>query len=101
MGFGSPGHTELSRPSPPDLGSFPLDRQGEFTSAGPASSCGVLKATPGTCRDLMAQYLKCLKSHKAESQACRELSKQYLICRMDKWEHLAAGDVATLTRFAP
>lgn len=29
MGYGSPGLSEYSRPTPPDLGSFPLDRGGE------------------------------------------------------------------------
>ncbi|KAH6660243.1 hypothetical protein BKA67DRAFT_641372 [Truncatella angustata] len=65
--FGSPGGgTITSKPIPPERGSFPLDHDGE-------------------CKDVMVNYLKCLKTVKGQNDpACRELAKNYLGCRMER-----------------
>ena len=65
--FGSPGgRTTLSKPSPPERGSFPLDHEGE-------------------CKSIMTAYLKCIKSAKGiNKDECRMISKGYLQCRMDR-----------------
>lgn len=52
-------------PVPPEKGAFPLDHEGE-------------------CKALIAQYLRCLKTHEYESQGCTHLSKDYLRCRMER-----------------
>lgn len=52
-------------PKPPEKGVFPLDHFGE-------------------CKEVMQEYLGCLKQHGGESQPCRELSKKYLECRMGR-----------------
>ncbi|KXL51642.1 hypothetical protein M433DRAFT_59936 [Acidomyces richmondensis BFW] len=65
--FGSPGGRQVvSKPVPPERGSFPLDHDAE-------------------CQPIMKQYLKCLRNHRGVNEnECRELSKAYLICRMDR-----------------
>ncbi|ORX47015.1 hypothetical protein DM01DRAFT_1327373 [Hesseltinella vesiculosa] len=65
MGFGRPSNTESTSGSPPLLGSFPLDHEGE-------------------CKEFMKTYMQCLRDNKNNNGACRELSKAYLQCRMDK-----------------
>lgn len=64
--FGSPGgRPSLSKPTPPERGSFPLDHDAE-------------------CQSVMKAYLRCIRSHKGvNDDECRELSKGYLQCRMD------------------
>lgn len=65
--FGSPGGRQIiSKPTPPERGSFPLDHEAE-------------------CQPIMKQYLKCLRgSRGVNSEECRELSKNYLQCRMER-----------------
>ncbi|TKX19957.1 cytochrome c oxidase assembly protein COX19 [Elsinoe australis] len=65
--FGSPGgRTQISKPSPPERGSFPLDHDAE-------------------CQPIMKQYLRCLRSHRGiNDNECRMLSKSYLQCRMER-----------------
>jgi len=65
--FGGPGGRQIvSKPSPPERGSFPLDHEAE-------------------CQPLMKQYLRCLRSHRGiNDDECRQLSKGYLQCRMDR-----------------
>ncbi|KAF2484437.1 cytochrome c oxidase assembly protein COX19 [Neohortaea acidophila] len=65
--FGGPGGRQIiSKPVPPERGSFPLDHDAE-------------------CQPLMKEYLKCLRSTRGVNEdACRELSKKYLQCRMDR-----------------
>jgi len=66
--FGSPGGRQsISKPIPPERGSFPLDHDAE-------------------CQPIMKQYLRCLRSHRGvNDDECRMLSKGYLQCRMDRW----------------
>ena len=66
-GFGGPGGRQIvSKPVPPERGSFPLDHDAE-------------------CQHIMKQYLRCIRSNRGVNEdACRELSKGYLQCRMDK-----------------
>ena len=80
--FGSPGgRQQISKPLPPERGSFPLDHDAE-------------------CQPIMKDYLRCLKSHKGvNDNACRVLSKAYLSCRMernlmarDEWGNLGFHD---------
>jgi len=68
-------------PTPPDKGSFPLDREGE-------------------CKTFYAKYMICLIDHNSNSSACRNESKDYLDCRMQKglmtkesWEKLGYADL--------
>ncbi|TKA72033.1 Cytochrome c oxidase assembly protein COX19 [Friedmanniomyces simplex] len=65
--FGGPGGRQIiSKPSPPERGSFPLDHEAE-------------------CQPIMKQYLRCLRSHRGvNDDECRQLSKGYLQCRMDR-----------------
>ncbi|KAI9719862.1 MAG: Cytochrome c oxidase assembly protein cox19 [Chrysothrix sp. TS-e1954] len=65
--FGSPGgRQQMSRPSPPERGSFPLDHDGE-------------------CATFIKEYLTCLKGVRGtNAEECRKLSMNYLECRMDK-----------------
>ncbi|KAH7026349.1 uncharacterized protein B0I36DRAFT_249293 [Microdochium trichocladiopsis] len=65
--FGSPGGSTYSgKPIPPERGSFPLDHDGE-------------------CKDVMKQYLACIKKVKGVNEdQCRNIAKAYLSCRMDK-----------------
>ncbi|KAH9827152.1 Cytochrome c oxidase assembly protein COX19 [Teratosphaeria destructans] len=65
--FGGPGGRQIiSKPIPPERGSFPLDHDAE-------------------CQPIMKQYLRCLRSQRGTpSEECRELSKAYLQCRMDR-----------------
>ncbi|KAF2094879.1 hypothetical protein NA57DRAFT_45613 [Rhizodiscina lignyota] len=66
--FGGPGGSRTTfKPIPPERGSFPLDHDA------------------GECKHIMAQYLKCIRSHRGENdEECRLLSKGYLQCRMDR-----------------
>lgn len=52
-------------PTPPDKGSFPLDREGE-------------------CKQFYAKYMLCMLETKNQASECRQQSKDYLACRMDK-----------------
>jgi len=65
--FGSPGGRQIvSKPNPPERGSFPLDHDAE-------------------CQPIMKRYLKCLRSHRGvNDDECRDLSKSYLQCRMER-----------------
>ncbi|KAK4902014.1 Cytochrome c oxidase assembly protein cox19 [Elasticomyces elasticus] len=65
--FGGPGgRMIISKPSPPERGSFPLDHEAE-------------------CQPIMKQYLRCLRAHRGiNDDECRQLSKGYLQCRMDR-----------------
>ncbi|RMY39230.1 hypothetical protein D0864_16364 [Hortaea werneckii] len=65
--MGSPGGRQVvSKPSPPERGSFPLDHDAE-------------------CQPIMKQYLRCLRSHRGvNDDECRTLSQSYLKCRMDR-----------------
>ncbi|PSN59702.1 hypothetical protein BS50DRAFT_507806 [Corynespora cassiicola Philippines] len=69
--FGGPGGGQkITKPTPPERGSFPLDHDGE-------------------CKSIMASYLKCLRSHRGTNDSeCRELSKSYLTCRMERYPHI-------------
>ncbi|KAK4560471.1 Cytochrome c oxidase assembly protein cox19 [Recurvomyces mirabilis] len=65
--FGGPGGRQIvSKPSPPERGSFPLDHDAE-------------------CQPIMKQYLRCIRSFRGvNDDECRHLSKSYLQCRMDR-----------------
>eukprot|EP00271_Cylindrocystis_brebissonii_P000266 TRINITY_DN10333_c0_g1_i1.p1 TRINITY_DN10333_c0_g1~~TRINITY_DN10333_c0_g1_i1.p1 ORF type:complete len:123 (-),score=18.15 TRINITY_DN10333_c0_g1_i1:209-577(-) len=52
-------------PSPPEKGVFPLDHYGE-------------------CKEVMSNYMKCLKDNKYDGDKCRAISKAYLECRMER-----------------
>lgn len=82
--FGGPGGRQIiSKPSPPERGSFPLDHDAE-------------------CQPLMKQYLKCIRGAKGvNSEECRRLSQGYLNCRMernlmarDSMRNLGFGDLS-------
>lgn len=80
--FGAPGTgVKITKPIPPERGSFPLDHDAE-------------------CQPIMKRYLTCLKSAKGvNSPECRELSKGYLQCRMER--NLMAKDEMRNLGFAP
>ncbi|RMJ25277.1 hypothetical protein PHISP_03853 [Aspergillus sp. HF37] len=41
--------------------------------------------SPGECKHIIADYLKCLKSRRGvNDEDCRKLAKSYLGCRMDR-----------------
>lgn len=62
---GSPGnYTARLTKSPPDKGSFPIDHEQE-------------------CKQVMVDFLKCLKQNRFNNEKCRAFSKEYLKCRMD------------------
>ena len=68
-------------PTPPDKGSFPLDREGD-------------------CKPYYAKYMLCLLDNKNNATLCRNESKDYLGCRMDKglmakeeWKKLGYDDL--------
>ncbi|KAI9732485.1 MAG: Cytochrome c oxidase assembly protein cox19 [Claussenomyces sp. TS43310] len=67
--FGSPGgKSVVSKPIPPERGSFPLDHDGE-------------------CKAVMMGYLACIKKVRGMNDPeCRNLAKSYLSCRMDRYE---------------
>ncbi|EPQ30984.1 uncharacterized protein PFL1_01173 [Pseudozyma flocculosa PF-1] len=65
MSFGRPPTFSNFSVLPPERGSFPLDHEGE-------------------CKQVMVDYLRCMKDNRADNGKCRQLSKQYLQCRMDK-----------------
>ncbi|CAG8672947.1 4119_t:CDS:2 [Scutellospora calospora] len=65
MSFGRPPNIATFNSTPPDRGSFPLDHEGE-------------------CKQLVKDYLQCLKDNLGNNGICRHLSKAYLKCRMDK-----------------
>ncbi|KAK3634493.1 Cytochrome c oxidase assembly protein cox19 [Elasticomyces elasticus] len=60
--FGGPGgRMIISKPSPPERGSFPLDHEAE-------------------CQPIMKQYLRCLRAHRGiNDDECRQLSKGNLM----------------------
>jgi hypothetical protein len=51
-------------PTPPEKGSFPLDRQ-------------------NICRRFMMKYMICLKDHEHKNEQCRIHALRYFKCRMD------------------
>lgn len=53
------------RPQPPELGSFPLDHNGQ-------------------CRALMLRYLACLERTARDNSQCRADARLYLECRMQQ-----------------
>ncbi|KAF7545617.1 hypothetical protein G7046_g9518 [Stylonectria norvegica] len=64
--FGGPGAPPLTKPKPPQRGSFPLDHDGE-------------------CQKVMTSYLACIKRVRGVNEdECRGFAKSYLACRMDK-----------------
>lgn len=69
------------KPTPPDKGSFPLDREGE-------------------CKQFYLKYMICLSENKTSNTECREQAKNYLDCRMEKglmakesWSKLGYSDI--------
>lgn len=87
MSFGRPPNVESFTGSPPLLGSFPIDHEGDLLRPliKPEITENIFtNATIGECKDFMKQYVKCLKENKNNNGKCRELSKAYLQCRMDK-----------------
>lgn len=66
--FGGPGGRQIiSKPTPPERGSFPLDHEAE-------------------CQPIMKLYLKCLRTKRGvNDDECRELSRSYLQCRMERY----------------
>lgn len=69
-------------PTPPDKGSFPLDREAQ-------------------CKKFYAKYMVCLIDNNHSASECRNESKDYLDCRMQKglmtkesWEKLGFADLA-------
>lgn len=67
--------------TPPLKGAFPLDHDGE-------------------CKELVKDYLRCLKSNGAMQAPCRGVAKEYFECRMknglmapDDWKSLGLGDL--------
>ncbi|KAI0067938.1 hypothetical protein BV25DRAFT_893381 [Artomyces pyxidatus] len=77
MSFGRPPSISTGfQVTPPNRGSFPLDHYGE-------------------CKDIMTQYLECLRKNSSTSSECRHLNRDYLGCRMqkglmeqDEWKNL-------------
>ncbi|RHZ52814.1 hypothetical protein Glove_457g50 [Diversispora epigaea] len=65
MSFGRPPSVKTFTTSPPERGSFPLDHEGE-------------------CKQLVKEYLQCLKQNSGNNGNCRYLSKAYLKCRMER-----------------
>jgi cytochrome c oxidase assembly protein subunit 19 len=65
--FGGPGGRQIvSKPIPPQRGSFPLDHEAE-------------------CQPIMKEYLKCLRQYRGmNDEVCRQLRKSYLKCRMER-----------------
>ena len=68
-------------PTPPEKGSFPLDKDGE-------------------CKTFYAKYMLCLLDKKNNASECRQESKDYLECRMEKglmtkegWNNLGYADL--------
>jgi len=68
-------------PTPPEKGSFPLDKDGE-------------------CKIFYAKYMLCLLDKKNNASECRQESKDYLECRMEKglmtkegWNNLGYADL--------
>lgn len=66
MSFGGPGGGQkVSKPIPPERGSFPLDHDGE-------------------CKPIIADYLRCLRRVNGKNDDdCRMMAKEYLKCRME------------------
>ena len=66
MSFGGPGGGQkVSKPIPPERGSFPLDHDGE-------------------CKPIIAGYLRCLRRVNGKNDDdCRMMAKEYLKCRME------------------
>ena len=69
------------KPTPPEKGSFPLDRDGE-------------------CKKFYAKYMICLYETKNNASECRKESKDYLECRMshglmaqESWSKLGYSDI--------
>lgn len=73
--------------TPPINGAFPLDHEGE-------------------CKDIVKEYLACLKKNGSLLTPCRALAKRYFTCRMqnglmatDDWSNLGfsggGGDLAS------
>ncbi|KAI9172919.1 Cytochrome c oxidase assembly protein cox19 [Blastocladiella emersonii ATCC 22665] len=65
MSFGAPQALTNATVLPPERGAFPLDHDGE-------------------CKQLVTEYLKCLKGNKGNNATCKDLSKRYLECRMQR-----------------
>ncbi|PWN29122.1 hypothetical protein BDZ90DRAFT_206332, partial [Jaminaea rosea] len=65
MSFGRPPGFSMSTVLPPDRGSFPLDHEGE-------------------CKQVMTEYMRCMKENRQDNGKCRHLSRRYLECRMEK-----------------
>mmetsp|Transcript_2243 Transcript_2243/g.6673 ORF Transcript_2243/g.6673 Transcript_2243/m.6673 type:complete len:92 (-) Transcript_2243:2523-2798(-) len=53
------------KPKPPEKGVFPLDHFGE-------------------CKQVMTEYMACLKEHGSVAEQCTPLAKKYLECRMER-----------------
>ncbi|KAI7865433.1 hypothetical protein BDF14DRAFT_1730388 [Spinellus fusiger] len=65
MSFGKPPNIDSFIGAPPLLGSFPVDHEGE-------------------CKNVMKEYMKCMRANKNNNGECRSFSRAYLQCRMDK-----------------
>jgi cytochrome c oxidase assembly protein subunit 19 len=55
---------KLLKPRPPERGSFPLDHE-------------------GLCKNVMTQYIQCMKKYNHIGIKCRTLSRKYVECRME------------------
>lgn len=55
---------KITKPVPPDRGSFPLDHS-------------------NVCKEKMMSYMECLVKNRNDNAKCRQESKEYLACRMD------------------
>lgn len=95
MSYGRPPNVESFSGKPPALGSFPLDHDGELSdrlrAAGKSPAVAEFSVTHvmlivnlGECKELMKEYIKCVRANKNNNGACRDLSRAYLQCRMER-----------------
>ncbi|PKS11841.1 hypothetical protein jhhlp_001135 [Lomentospora prolificans] len=93
--FGGPGNRPITKPTPPQRGSFPLDHDGKYALFqvsslpwDPHLSINLSKNSlggVGECRHVMTSYLSCISKVGGENKPeCRDLAKAYLGCRMDR-----------------
>ena len=84
--FSPGGSTKSFKPEPPERGSFPLDHEGlnSYPKHKNTFKYCLIFLIIGECKDVMSQYMECLKKNKSDHTSCRELAKGYLQCRMDK-----------------
>lgn len=78
---GAPGNFQaIVSKTPPDKGSFPIDRE-------------------NLCKEPMISLLKCLRDNQFKNEKCRDHTKNYLDCRMkhglmakEDWKYLGFGE---------